>query len=89
MYKDAVANLPPKPVTSAYPIRKADISTNNDNNKSSIDNIKLIIFGMNCVMKSIATNPPLLKAVGAINPVIHNMQNLAASSGQGSALFKI
>ena len=37
--------------------------------------------------RSIETNPPHLYADGAINPVIHNIKNLATSSGHGSALF--
>ena len=46
-----------------------------------------IIFGKNLSNKSIETNPPHLYAEGAINPVIHNIKNLATSSGHGSALF--
>ena len=55
-------------------------------NKNKVKNME-IIFGKNLSNKSIETNPPHLYADGAINPVIHNIKNLATSSGHGRALF--
>ena len=47
IYKEAVVNLQPNPVTSAYPILTAVIKTIKDVNKSNIVNMKFIIFGKN------------------------------------------
>ena len=56
-------------------------------NKNKVKKVE-ISFGKYLSKISIETNPPHLYAEGAINPVIHNIKNLATSSGHGKALFK-
>ena len=68
---------------NSKPITKTKRDTTN---KNKVNNVE-ISFGKNLSNKSIETNPPHLYADGAINPVIHNIKNLATSSGHGSALF--
>jgi len=68
---------------NSKPITKTKRDTINKNKVKRVE----ISFGKNLSNKSIETNPPHLYAEGAINPVIHNIKNLATSSGHGSALF--
>ena len=84
----AILNRPPNPVTSPQPIITATTKTTSEINSNIIFKNWNITFGRARPTISIATNPPRLNAVGPIKPVIHNIQNRAASSGQGNALFK-
>ncbi len=52
-----------------------------------IDTTATHLLGRTLSKLSIATNPPCRIATGAMRPVSHNIKNLAASSGQGKALF--
>ena len=53
-------------------------------NRNNVNNL-IILDGRSLKIISIDTNPPQRYALGAIKPVIHNIKNRAASSGQDNA----